>query len=59
MLIRMGGPAMSIRSIVFVKPFKESLSLFDQYLVVFGLVLPKPEEQNYQTQKYYLLSISG
>ena len=29
----------------------KSFSLFDPYLVVFGLFLPKTEEQNYHTQK--------
>ena len=43
---------MWIRSIIFVMPYKESLSLFDQYLVVFGLFLQKTDEQIYQTQKY-------
>ena len=55
----MGGPAMWIRSILFVTPYKESLGLFDPYLVLFGLFLPKTEEQNYQTHKYYLMSIFG
>ena len=41
MLIRMGGPVMWIRSIVFVMPYNGSFSLFDQYLVVFGLFPPK------------------
>ena len=59
MLIRMGGPAMWIRSIVFVTPYTGSFSLFDQYLVVFGLFLAKTEEQNYHTQKYYFMSICG
>ena len=51
MLIRIGGPAIWIRSIVFVTPYKGCFSLFDQYLVVFGLFLPKTEEQNYHTHK--------
>ena len=50
---------MWIRSILFVMPYKGSFSLFDQYLVVFGLFLPKTEEQNYHTQKYNLMSICG
>ena len=55
----MVGPAMWIRSIVFVTPYKESFSLFDQYLVVFGLFIQNTEEPNYHTQKYYLMSIGG
>ena len=51
MLIRMGGPAMWIRSIVFVMPYQGIFSLFDQYLVVFCLFLPKTEELNYHKQK--------
>ena len=45
MLIRMGGSAMWIRSIVFVTPYKGSFDLFDQYLLVFGLFLPKTERK--------------
>ena len=59
MLIRMGGPAMCIWSLAFVMPYNGSFSLFDQYLVVFGLFLPITEGQNYHTQKYYLMSICG
>ena len=43
----MGGPAMWIRSIVFVTSYKGSFSHFDHYLVVFGNFLPKTEEKNY------------
>ena len=45
MLIRMVGPAIWIRSIVFVAPYKGSFRLFDQYLVVLGLFLPKKKSK--------------
>ena len=48
---------MWIRSIASVTAFKGSFSLFDKYLVVFGLFLSKTKEQNYHTHKYYFMSI--
>ena len=59
MLIRMGGSAMWIRFILFFTPLKGHFSLFDPYWEVFGLFLPKTEEQNCNTQKSYLMSKCG
>ena len=46
---------MWIRLIVLLSLLKKSVILFDTDLVVFGLFLPKTEEQNF-TQIYYLMS---
>ena len=60
MWIRMGGPAMWIRSIVFFTPYKGSFGLFlNQYLVVFGIFLPKNRRAKLSHKKYYLMSICG
>ena len=40
-----GSGNVDLRSIVFVTPYKESFSLFDQYLVVFGLLIPKEKRK--------------
>ena len=62
MWLRMGGPAIEIRLIVFLSLLKGNFSLFDTYLVVFVLFLPKTEKLNCEREKkyiYYLMSKCG